>query len=105
MRHAARAPPPPFFEDRRLVQQIAVQTSEFIDWNFAIFLFAYVCSYLLVLDVFRKFDSWSAALVVCEIVARNVANMMLTDPEFVCGCFIPVDCFRAYSNGLFHSAT
>ena len=53
MRHAARAPPPPIFVARRLVRQIAVETSEFIDWNFAIFLFAYVCSYLLVLDVFR----------------------------------------------------
>ena len=32
------------------------------------------CSYLLVLDGFRFFDTWHAASVVCKVVAKIVEN-------------------------------
>ena len=72
MRHAARLPPPPVFNDRRLLQLIAYCKLRIIDWSFGVCLFylhstlVYFCRYLYVLDVCCQFASCQAMLAICK---------------------------------------
>ena len=72
MRHAARLPPPPVFNDRRLVCLIAFCKLQFIDQSFGVCVFclrltlAYFCRYLYVLDVCCQFASCQAMLAICK---------------------------------------
>ena len=72
MRHAARLPPPPIFDDRRLVQLIAFCKLQFIDQSFGVcvccfcFTLAYLCRYLYILDVCCQFASCQAMLAICK---------------------------------------
>ena len=72
MRHAARLPPPPVFNDRRLLLLIAFCKSQSIDYSFGVCVFclrltlAHFCRYLYVLDVCCQFASCQAMLAVCK---------------------------------------
>ena len=72
MRHAARLPPPPVFNDRRLLLLIAFCKSQSIDHSFGVCVFclrltlAHFCRYLYVLDVCCQFASCQAMLAICK---------------------------------------
>ena len=72
MRHAARLPPPPVFNDRRLLLLIAFCKLQFIDQSFGVCVFclrltlAHFCRYLYVLDVCCQFASCQAMLAICK---------------------------------------
>ena len=81
MRHAARLPPPPIFDDRRLVQLIAFRKLQIIDERFGVCVFclrlnlACFCRYLHVLDVCCQFASCRATLAICKYYCKNVSEM------------------------------
>ena len=81
MRHAARLPPPPVFDDRRLVQLIAFCTLQIINLSFGVCVFslrlnlACFCRYLYVLDVCCQFASCQAMLAICKSYCKNVSEM------------------------------
>ena len=81
MRHAARLPPPPIFDDRRLVQLIAFRKLQIIDQSFGVcFLYlrltlAYFCRYLYVLDVSCQFASCQAILAICKSYCKHVSEL------------------------------
>ena len=64
MRHAARLPPPPVFNDQRLVQLIASCKLQITDQTFGEYVFGlrltleWFCRYLYVLDVCCQVASW-----------------------------------------------
>ena len=79
MRHAARLPPPPVFNDRCLLQLIAFCNLQIIDQTFGVCVFyllltlVYFFRYLYALDVCCQFVSGHATLKTCF---RNALNMM-----------------------------
>ena len=81
MRHAARLPPPPVFNDRRLLLLIAFCKSQSIDHSFGVCVFclrltlAHFCRYLYVLDVCCQFASCQAMLAICKSYCKNVSEM------------------------------
>ena len=81
MRHAARLPPPPVFNDRRLVCLIAFCKLQFIDQSFGVcvccfcFTLAYLCRYLYILDVCCQFASCQAILAICKAYCKHVSEM------------------------------
>ena len=78
MRHAARLPPPPVFNDRRLVCLIAFCKLQFIDQSFGVcvccfcFTLAFLCRYLYILDVCCQFASCQAILAICKSYGKYV---------------------------------
>ena len=81
MRHAARLPPPPVFNDRRLLLLIAFCKSQSIDHSFGVCVFclrltlAHFCRYLYVLDVCCQFASCQAMLAICKSYCKIVSEM------------------------------
>ena len=81
MRHAARLPPPPIFDDRRLVQLIAFRKLQIIDERFGVCVFclrlnlACFCRYLHVLDVCCQFASCRATLAICKFYCKTASEM------------------------------
>ena len=77
MRHAARLPPPPVFNDRRLLQLIAFSKLHIIDHSFGVCVFylwltlAYFCRYLYVLDVCCQFASCRATWAICKYYCKK----------------------------------
>ena len=81
MCHAARLPPPPIFDDRRLVQLIAFRKLQIIDERFGVCVFclrlnlACFCRYLHVLDVCCQFASCRATLAICKFYCKTASEM------------------------------
>ena len=81
MRHAARLPPPPVFNDRRLLLLIAFCKLQNIDNSFGVcfcclwLTLAHFCRYLYVLDVCCQFASCQAMLAICKSYCKNVSEM------------------------------
>ena len=81
MRHAARLPPPPVFNDRRLLLLIVFCKSQSIDHSFGVCVFclrltlAHFCRYLYVLGVCCQFASCQAMLAICKADCKHVLKM------------------------------
>ena len=81
MRHVARLPPPPIFDDRRLVQLIAFRKLQIIDERFGVCVFclrlnlACFCRYLHVLDVCCQFASCRATLGICKYSCKHLSEI------------------------------
>ena len=81
MRHAARLPPPPVFNDRCLSQLIAFCKLQFIDQSFGVCGFCllltltYFCRSRSILDVCCQFASCQAILAICKSYCKNVSEM------------------------------
>ena len=81
MRHAGRLPPPPVFNDRRLLLLIAFCKSKSIDHSFGVCIFclrltlAHFCRYLYVLDVCCQFASCQAMLAIRKSYYKHVSEM------------------------------
>ena len=85
MRHAARLPPPPVFNDRRLLLLIAFCKSQSIDHSFGVCVFclrlnlACFGRYLYVLDVCCQFASCRATLAICKSYCKIVPEIHQTN--------------------------
>ena len=81
MRHAARLPPPPVFNDRRLSQLIAFCKLRFIDQSFGVCGFCllltltYFCRSRSILDVCCQLASCQAILAICKAYCKHVSEM------------------------------